>query len=411
MKLNLRIFVALLFLLLAACSSDKPKVEQTPAKLANFVPTARIEVRWNADVGDAGQSVLFPAVTREAVFAANGSGKLYRLDRDTGKQVWSIDGGFPITGGVGAGEGLVLVGGEKGELAAFDADSGKQKWQVKVSSDVLSPPSIADGVVVVRTGNQRITGLSAKDGSRLWLYERSTPTLIVRSHAGVVIRNGLVYAGFAAGKLAAISLNNGVVVWESSVSQPQGNTELERISDITSLPVVDETQVCAVAFQGRLACFDAVQGGAQWTRAISSDKGLALFGKTLYITDTDGNVLALDRSSGASLWKNGQLLLRQATAVYPLDDYLLLGDYEGYLHVLKSDDGKIVARSLLGNATAIYQQFNAKDNASALIVGDGNQLASFKADQDAINISPVTLGDGALVQSSGGHLYSVAIRK
>jgi outer membrane protein assembly factor BamB len=273
---------------------------------------------------------------------------------------------------------MVLVGGEKGELAAYDENTGKLQWQVKVSSDVLSAPRVADGVVVVRTGNQRITGLSAKDGSRLWLYERATPTLIVRSHAGVVIQNGLVYAGFAAGKLAAINLKNGVVVWESSVSQPRGNTELERISDITSLPVVDEAEVCAVAFQGRLACFDAVQGGALWTRDVGSDKGLALVGKILYLTDTDSNVLALDKSSGASLWKNDQLLLRKATAVYPLGDYLLLGDLEGYLHVLKSEDGSFVARR--------------------------------KTDGSAINIAPLTLGDGALVLTGDGELYSVAIR-
>jgi outer membrane protein assembly factor BamB len=375
MKMNIRFLAALLPVLLVACSSDKPKVE--PAKLVDFKQAAKIEVRWNVDVGNAGQSVLSPSVTREAVFAANAKGKLVRLDRNTGKEIWRADCGFAITGGVGAGEGMVLVGGEKGELAAFDEDSGKLKWQVKVSSDVLSAPTVADGVVVVRTGNQRITGLSAKDGGRLWLYERATPTLIVRSHAGVVIRNGLVYAGFAAGKLAAISLKNGIVVWESSVSQPRGNTELERISDITSLPVVDEAQVCAVAFQGRLACFDPVQGGALWTRDIASDKGLSLSGKTLYVTDSDSNLVALDKNSGTTLWKNNQLLLRKVTVVYPLDDYLLLGDFEGYLHVLKSDDGSFIAR-------------NSTDGSAILVI-------------------PVTLGNGALIQTSDGELYSVAI--
>lgn len=375
MKINIRLAVLLLPALLLACSSDKPKVE--PSKLVDFKPAARIEIRWNADIGNAGKSVLSPAVTREAVFAANAKGKVVRLDRNTGKEIWRVDSGFAITGGVGAGEGMVLVGGEKGELAAFDEENGRFKWQVRVSSDVLSAPKVADGVVVVRTGNQRITGLSAKDGARLWLYERATPTLIVRSHAGTVIRNGLVYAGFAAGKLAAINLKNGIVVWESSVSQPRGNTELERISDITSLPVVDEDQVCAVAFQGRLACFDAVQGGALWTRDVASDKGLALSGKTLYVTDSESNLMALDKNSGTTLWKNNQLLLRKVTVAYPLDDYLLLGDFEGYLHVLKNDDGSFVART--------------------------------KTDGSAIQVAPVTLGNGALIQTSDGELYSVAI--
>jgi len=407
MRLKKHILAACSLLMLVACSSDKPKVE--PVKLADIKHTASIQVRWKAVVGDAGMSVLFPAVTRTAVYAANAKGRLYRFDRDSGKQKWSIDSGFGITGGVGAGDGLVMVGGEKGELAAFDEDSGKRLWQVRVSSDVLSAPQVADGIVVVRTGNQRITGLSAKDGSRLWLYERATPTLIVRSHAGVAIRNGFVYAGFAAGKLAAISLSNGVVLWESTVSQPRGNTELERISDITSLPVADDEQVCAVAYQGRLACFEIEHGSALWTRDVSSDKGLALSGKTLYVTDAEGNVLALEKNSGSSLWKNGQLLQRKGTTVFPLDEFLLLGDYEGYLHVLKSADGSISARSLLRDAKVIHKEGGSSDY---LRLFNDDAVASHPQDDsstDAIAIAPVTLGDGALLQSGNGTLYSVAV--
>jgi outer membrane protein assembly factor BamB len=209
--------------------------------------------------------------------------------------------------------------------------------------------------------------------------------------------------------LAAIGLNNGVVVWESTVSQPRGNTELERISDITSLPVVDDNQVCAIAFQGRLACFDAVQGGALWTRDVASDKGLALSGKTLYVTDTDSNVQALDKNSGSSVWKNAQLLYRQATAVYPLDEYLLLGDREGYLHVLKSEDGSFVARSMLIKLKADNQRVDFQDIMSG--GGDVGVGAVAKSDEDSIVIAPVTLGDGALIQTISGNLYSVAVRK
>ncbi len=360
---------------LVACSSDKAAVE--PAKLVSFSASAKVDVRWKQRVGEAGFSVLTPAVTREGVFAAD-TQYVHRFNRDNGKKVWRIEPGFTITGGVGAGDGLVLVGGDKGEVAAFEDETGNLRWKTKASSEVLSAPKIADGVVVVRTGNGRIAGLDAKDGKRIWLYERSTPTLVVRNHAGVVIRNGMVYAGFAAGKLVAMGLTKGVVIWESAVSQPKGNTELERISDITSLPAVDDTQVCAVAFQGRVACFDAIQGGTLWSREFSSDKGLSLFGGNLYITDADSNVIAVDKTTGSSLWKNDKLSFRVATAAFPLDDSLLVGDYEGYIHVMKREDGRFVARQ--------------------------------KTDGSSIKAAPVTLGEGALLQTSNGELYSIAIK-
>lgn len=367
--------VLLLASLLAGCSSDKAQL--SPAKLVNFVPSAKFEVRWEQSVGKMGNGVLQPAVTQDSVLAANSSGIIQRFDKSSGKRLWRIDSHALISGGVGAADGLVLVGGQKGDVAAFEESNGQLRWKSKVSSEVLSAPKLVDGVVVVRTGDGRIAGLDSQSGKRLWLYERATPALVARSNAGVTIRNGIVYAGFAAGKMAAIGLHNGVIVWESSVSQPRGNTELERVSDITSLPIIDDSQVCAVAFQGRLACFDAEQGGSLWTRDLSSDKGLTMSRKYLFLSDTDGAVLALDKVSGSSYWKNEQLSLRKTTAPLALADYLLVADFEGYLHVLNRDDGRFMAR--------------------------------FKTDGSAIRSAPVVSDDGFVVQTEDGSLYSLAI--
>ena len=375
----LRLAALLTVVLLAGCSSLFEKASDTkpklPNKLVEFKPTATLELRWRYDLGDAGGNVLQPAVTSDAVYAANAKGEVFRLERATGKQVWRAESGFAISGGVGAGDGLVLVGGEKGDLAAFEQD-GKLRWKVRVSSEILSAPQVSNGIVVVRTGDGRIAGLSATNGTRQWLYERATPALIVRSHAGVNIAHGVVHAGFAGGRLALISLSNGIVMWETAVSQPRGNTELERISDITSMPAVDDEQVCAVAFQGSVACFELAQGNPLWSRELSSDKGIALSNKYLYLTDADGVVSALGKTSGSSLWKNDQLTLRCTSTPSVFGNYVAVGDYEGYLHLLNRDDGGFAAR--------------------------------FKT-EGGIVAAPIELDGGLLVQTSTGGLYSLGV--
>ena len=195
--------------------------------------------------------------------------------------------------------------------------------------------------------------------------------------SGVVIRRGVVYAGFAAGKLAAINLTNGAIVWESTVSQPRGNTELERISDITSLPAVDGEKICAIAFQGRLACFDLKQGAMLWSRDLSSDKGMALMRNYLYVSDAESTVVAMDKSSGSTLWKNDQLFMREASAPLVLEKYVLVGDFEGYLHALSREDGSLVAR--------------------------------IKTDGSPIAFAPLTLGQGLVLQTRDGGIYSIEI--
>ena len=351
--------------------------EVKPAALTEFNQTAKFEVRWHAELGDSGANPLQPALAADAVYGVSGKGVLTRLERANGRQVWRIETGIAVSGGVGSGEGLVLVGSEKGDVLAYGED-GKLRWKTKVSSEVLSVPQVAEGVVIVRSGDGRIAGLNAADGKRVWLYERSTPALVVRSHAGVTIQRGLAFAGFAGGKLAALSIKDGRLLLETTVSQPRGNTELERISDITSNPVVDDEQLCAIAFQGRVACYDTTQGNTLWSREISSDKGMMLLLKYLYISDVNSSIIALDKTSGSTLWKNEQLFLRGATKPYALGNFVVAGDYEGYLHGLSREDGRFAAR--------------------------------IKLDGSAIQAAPMPMDSGLLVQTRGGGLYSLEIR-
>jgi outer membrane protein assembly factor BamB len=348
-----------------------------PAKLVDFKQTARFEVRWKSDIGEQGPDLLQTALTKDAIYCATGKGSLMRLDRATGKQVWSIDTGMVVSGGVSSGDGMVFVGSNKGNVLAYD-ENGKLKWKSLVSSEVLSVSQVVDGTVMVRSGDGRIAGLSAADGKRVWMYERSTPALVVRSHAGVAIQRGVAYAGFAAGKLAAIRIKDGEVLWEAQVSQPRGNTELERISDITSDPVVDDEQVCAVSFQGRIACFDTAQGNPLWSRDISSYTGLMVLRKYIYLSDSIGSVIALDKTNGSTSWKNGDLLYRSVTAPYALGKFVVVGDFEGYLHALNIDDGSFAAR--------------------------------IKLDGGAIVATPIEMDDGLLVRTRGGELYSLSIK-
>jgi outer membrane protein assembly factor BamB len=375
------LLTAALFVL-AACSSDGPnwadiKGEAGPAELVEFTPSVNFDVRWNAALGGSELNVLTPAKSGAVVYGASAKGKLYCLEIASGKQLWIVDTGVTISGGVGIGDGMVLVGGDKGQVLAFD-ESGKQLWKATVSSEVLSAPQMSDGVVLVRSGDGRIAGLSATDGKQQWLYERSTPALVVRNHAGLAVQRGVAFAGFPGGKLVALKIADGSVLWEVAVSIPRGNTELERISDITSTPVVDDEVVCAIAFQGRLACFDPLRGNPLWNRDISSDKGMLLLRSYLYLSDAKGSVMMLDKASGSTVWKNDKLSLRNTAAPQVLGDMVLVGDYAGYLHALKRDDGSMAGR--------------------------------IKLEGGAIESAPLKLDSGLLVQTRKGELYSLSIK-
>jgi outer membrane protein assembly factor BamB len=339
---RLRVAALLVLLPAAGCSlfsSSGPK----PAKLTAIKDPVPVQQLWKASLPAAKPDVLMPAVANGSVFAAGGTA-LARYDLASGKEMWRIKVGQIVTGGVGSDGKVVVIGTGKANVLAYSAEDGKLLWTVQVSSEVLSPPAVADGLVVVRTGDNQTYALEADDGKRRWHLQRASPALVARSRAEAVIAGSSVYEGFAGGKLVSLNAKTGALQWEATVSVPRGATELERISDITSPPVVMDNIVCAVAFQGRLSCFETGNGNPTWSRDVSSTVGMALDARYVFVPDEKGVLYAFDHASGASLWKNDKLGLRQLSAPVSQGRFVIVGDLEGYLHFINRDDGAIIGR-------------------------------------------------------------------
>lgn len=352
--------------------SSAPKVK--PAELEAITPSATLATLWQAGVGSAGGYVLTPAVVGSSVYAAAQDGTLARFDN--GGQVWRINAGQPISGGVGADGRLVVVATAKGEVLAFDG-TGKALWTARVTSEVLAAPQIAEGLVLVRSGDNRIFGLDASDGKRKWVYQRSTPALSLRSNVGVTVAGKAALAGFPGGKLVAIALSNGAAIWEATVAMPKGATELERVSDVTSAPVLAGREVCAAAYQGRVACFDLASGNHLWSRDMSSTAGLDADTRNLYVTDEKGAVHALDRANGATVWKQDKLFMRLVSRPIALGNHVAVGDYQGVVHLLRRDNGAFAAR--------------------------------FNTDGSGIAAEPLRVERGFLMQTRNGGLYALSV--
>lgn len=314
-----------------------------PAELVEFKPSAQPKIVWSTHVGTAEDFNFVPVAQSGFVYAASAVGEIYKLDAINGHQIWRVNAGEKLSGGVGLGPDLVLVGTPTGYVVAYD-QSGKLLWKSKVSSEVLSAPKVTDGIVVVRTGDSRIFGLDALDGSRKWIYERATPSLSLRSGAGVVLDGGAVYAGFAGGKLIALRAEDGKVVWEAAVAQPKGTTEIERIADITSLPLVDGPLVYAIAYQGKLAAVDRATGRVTWSRDISSYTGINAEDGRIYVSHAGGAVYALEYTNGKTFWRQGALTNRHLSAPLPMGGVIAVGDIQGYVHFLEREDGVFAAR-------------------------------------------------------------------
>ena len=330
--------------LLAGCAwlgwgdqSRKP-MELTPIK-ASVTPKAA----WTVSVGKSTPFTLTPVAAGGRIYAASAEGVVTVIEEENGRQAARFETSKKISGGVALEDKVLILGTLKGDVLAYDP-AGKLLWSVNLAGEVLAPASVSRGVAVVRTSDGRLYGLTLADGKRKWVYQRPAPALLLRTDVGVLAAGGDVVAGFAGGKLIALDIDDGKLTWEVSVALPRGATELERIADVAGIPTIDGGRICAAAFQGKVACFEIQTRNLSWARDLSSARSIAMDGKNAYVIDDASAVHALDKSSGASVWKQDKLGFRKLTAPVIVNGNVVVGDGFGYLHVLAPQDGAMIGR-------------------------------------------------------------------
>lgn len=333
---------------LTACSSlnpfaRKPSPRSTPAPLVAFSNAMGVRTVWTAPVGNAGKYAFSPAAVSGSIFAAAADGTIMRVEAATGRALWRINAGMRLTAGVGSDGYTVAVGGADGVLLVYDGE-GKLRWKTQASSEILSAPAVGQGLVIVRSLDNRIVAYDAESGARRWTVQRTAPALTLRSAPGILIAGPTAFFALPGGKLLALALSNGAVRWEAVVADPRGATELERIADVSGLPVLVGREICAVAYQGRIACFDAVTGAGRWAKKYSSDVGLAADERFVFAADESGTVNAFTRDTGVSVWRNDKLAHRRLSAPISIGRAVAVGDYQGYMHFLAREDGAFLAR-------------------------------------------------------------------
>ena len=344
-------------LLLSGCSTvgewwgGKDNAEP-PAPLPAITASLTPNLQWNRQAGagpDQRYLQLNVALDGQRAFAAERKGTVFAWDAANGGLLWTGDAKTPLSGGPGTGDGQVYAGGSEGVIVAFKAADGAEAWRARVTSEVLAAPRSAQGVVVVRTSDGRLFGLSAQDGKRLWVYDRTVPVLTLRGSSAPVIAGNLVVAGFDSGRLVALNLKDGVPIWEKSVASPKGRSEIERLVDIDADPVVENGVAFVPSFQG-VSALELASGRSLWRRDMPAHAGLTVDGAYVYVTDEHSQVWALDRNNGNTLWKQDQLRARKLTAPAAVDRVLAVGDFEGWLHWIAKDDGRLIGRSRVDDA-------------------------------------------------------------
>ena len=381
-----RIWLAsLVALVVSGCSwfgGDDDVEEIVPTKLVKFENEIEIKPIWDAKLGKGAEDraiKLVPAVASSRVFAASADGNVIAFQANNGRKIWTVqvrdayskkevrnafgDGSDIITGGVGIGRDIVVVGTSAGEIVALNQSDGSLAWRARTSSEVLAPPQIDRDLVVAHTIDGKIAGFNTLDGERKWLYSTTIPSLTLRGTSTPIITDEYVIAGFANGRFALLERERGLAGADQRVAAPTGRSDLERLVDIDGTMVVAGNVLFIVSFQGRMAAVDLATGRLLWAQEASSFVGLGEGFGNIYIAYADSIIAAKDMADGRDVWKIDALKHRVVTAPVTTGSYIAVGDFDGYLHIIAQSDGRFVGRRRVDG-----------DGIQSPVVADGNRL-------------------------------------
>lgn len=371
-----------LVLLLQDCSwirswGDDDLKPGDPHPLTEFSPTLDTRKLWSTRIGDGigrQRTQLRPVISDDVIYAADYKGLLVAVDADNGRKQWQIKTDLPFSGGPGVHGGSVYLGTQDGEVHAFDAENGASLWTATVSSEVLAAPVAGDGIVVVRSIDGRIFGLDENTGRRTWIYDHAVPLLTLRGNSRPLIRAGVVFVGYDGGEVVALNLSDGTLIWEQNVVSTEGRSELERLADIDGQLVYVASDLLVSSYKNRLASLAADSGRLLWFKDIASATGVSIDRINLAVSDRDDNVWLLDRRNGSTMWKLDSLGNRALTRPEFMGNFVVVGDYDGYLHWIDTSNGQFAARDKVGGDGFVSAPLVA-GNKLYVLTRDGNLSA------------------------------------
>ena len=345
-----RYFVLLFAVLFISACADDDNVDQ-PAELVAFSSEYYLDVTWHKSTGEGAEEqflFLHPLILEKIAVTTSRDGILNIISLKTGDFEQDIELEATISAGVGGDEDVWLLATRDAHVIAIDAKSRRERWRTRVPSEVLVRPVIHEDTVVVRTIDGKILSLNIDSGKIRWQYQRAIPDLTLRGTSEPVVARDKIFVGLADGRLIALSPDTGEVVWDVALSIPAGRSEVQRLVDIDGDAQLYGRILYAASFQGRVAAIDVDRGQFLWARDFSTHTGVLLDEKVLYSSDEQGHIWALDRLNGATIWKQEKLEHRKLTRPTIIGDYLAVGDFEGFVHVLSRYDGHFIARFQLG---------------------------------------------------------------
>lgn len=319
-----------------------------PKKLTEIPEKVKVVQNWSIAVGKSSKNSeylrLKPVIQGGIIYTADASGLVQAVKKNDGQIKWSTQLKHRLVSGPALANGYIAVGTSNSALILLNQTNGKKLWQNKVSGEILSPPAIAYDKVIAKTIDGKVFAFNAADGKQMWISEHGSPSLVLKASSSPIVIGNLVLIGFSDGKMDAIDINSGRLVWQRSIAYASGSSDVERLVDIDADPIAEGDVVYLGSYQGYIGALSLSNGQFIWRKRGSVYKNMLSAGNTLYVSDSHDVIWSINKRNGQVNWKQKVLKARGLTEPALIGNELVVGDKAGYLHFINSRSGELLGR-------------------------------------------------------------------
>ena len=350
----LKNYVLLIFFIFLVACETGDKEEEKPNELTKeFSEKFSLDKSWSLNVFKSMPSGKVRISSDDQnIYVFDSKGEIKSISKN-GKKTWSNKLDTNISTGITLGFNKLLLSSSDGNVFCLEKSSGEILWQYSTEGEILAPPATDGDIVAIQNIDGRVTAVDLDTGKLRWDYRSVIPNLTLRGTSEPSFYEGFLFVGFANGNLAKIEPRSGVTQWEIPITTSKETSEIGRIVDIDGNFVFSGGIAFVATFQGDIAALDTRSGRFIWKEKTSTANDLlSSRGKVILIDEKD-QVIAYSQNNGDLEWINKDFYLRELTSPKKMKSLIVYGDFQGYLHVLDTNQGEQVARQRISRSKII----------------------------------------------------------
>lgn len=350
------LFVALF--LLGACGNLKPKAPEKETPFFNNVWSKNLDAEYQS--GNLAIGVGAPRIFNDIVYMGSLSGVMAAFDVESGRVLWQQDEKTPLGGPVEFFNDYVAYGGLNGRFFVRHYLSGKLKYAIDLSAPIESAPVFHKGHLFVYLRGHQIVHLDAETGKVLWVYKRAVPvsTTLQRTSRPLIVGNKVII-GFADGFLGALSMDEGLLLWESKL------VDNSKFVDVDLNPILAGGLIICGSPSGELKAVNPENGAVSRTYGISVMAHPILKGEQLILGSNDGEVLIMNLAG--DVLKRAKISTQAISAVSWWKESLIVASFDGKIQSVDPLTMKVTDVFHLGyDFSAVFSDIATTDDYLAL---------------------------------------------